>query len=34
MVILDKERQGDNEKVVMRNIIGDPRGKDVLLVDD
>ena len=34
MVILDKERLGDREKVVMRNIIGDPNGKDVLLVDD
>ncbi len=34
MVILDKERLGDKERVVMRNIIGDPAGKDVLLVDD
>jgi len=34
MVILDKERLGDKEKVIMRNIIGDPYGKDVLLVDD
>ena len=34
MVILDKERLGDTETVVMRNIIGNPEGKDVLLVDD
>lgn len=34
MVILDKERLGDNEKVIMRNIIGDPQGKDVLIIDD
>ena len=34
MVILDKERLGDQEKVVMRNIIGDPAGMDVLLIDD
>ena len=34
MVILDKERLGDNEKVVMRNIIGDPKDKNILLVDD
>ncbi|RPI01460.1 MAG: ribose-phosphate pyrophosphokinase [Calditrichaeota bacterium] len=34
LVILDKERIGDDEKVVMRNIIGDPQGKDVLIIDD
>jgi ribose-phosphate pyrophosphokinase len=34
MVILDKERIGDTEQVVMRNIIGDPKDKDVLLMDD
>lgn len=34
MVILDKERLGDREEVVMRNVIGNPEGKDVLLVDD
>ncbi len=34
MVILDKERIADKEQVVMRNVIGDPAGKDVLLVDD
>jgi ribose-phosphate pyrophosphokinase len=34
MVILDKERIGDKEKVVMRNIIGNPENKDVLLMDD
>ncbi len=34
MVILDKERLGDKEEVVMRNIIGDPEDKDVLLLDD
>lgn len=34
MVILDKERIGDKEQVVMRNIIGDPKDKDVLLMDD
>jgi ribose-phosphate pyrophosphokinase len=34
LVILDKERIGDKENVIMRNIIGDPQGKDVLLIDD
>ncbi|MDZ7370114.1 MAG: ribose-phosphate pyrophosphokinase, partial [candidate division KSB1 bacterium] len=34
MVILDKERLGDREEVVMLNVIGDPRNKDVLLIDD
>lgn len=34
MVILDKERIGDKETVAVRNIIGDPRGKDILLIDD
>ncbi|MDZ7722152.1 MAG: ribose-phosphate diphosphokinase [candidate division KSB1 bacterium] len=34
MVVLDKERLGDREKVAMRNIIGDVDGKDVLIIDD
>ncbi len=34
LVILEKERLGDKETVVINNIIGDARGKDVLLVDD
>ncbi len=34
MVILDKERLGDREDVVMMNVIGDPQGKNVLLIDD
>ncbi len=34
LVIMDKERLGDNEQVVMRNIIGNAEGKDVLLIDD
>ncbi|HPG37846.1 MAG TPA: ribose-phosphate diphosphokinase [bacterium] len=34
MVILDKERIGDKEKVVINNIIGNAEGKDVLILDD
>jgi len=34
MVVLDKERVGDDEKVVINNIIGNAEGKDVLLIDD
>jgi len=34
MVICDKERLGDLEEVMMKNIIGNPQDKDVLLVDD
>jgi ribose-phosphate pyrophosphokinase len=34
LVILDKERVGDEEKVVIKNIIGNANGKDVLLIDD
>ena len=34
LVILDKERLGDNEKVQILNIIGDAKGKNVLLIDD
>jgi ribose-phosphate pyrophosphokinase len=34
LVILDKERLGDKEQVVMRNIIGSADNKDVLLIDD
>ena len=34
LVILDKERVGDEEKVVIKNIIGNAQGKDVLLIDD
>lgn len=34
LVILDKERIGDEERVEIKNIIGDARGKDVLLLDD
>jgi len=34
LVILDKERMGDKEKVVIKNIIGNAKGKDVLLIDD
>ncbi len=34
MVVLDKERLGDKEQVAVRNIIGDARDKDILLVDD
>ena len=34
LVILDKERLGDDEQVVINNIIGDASGKDVLIIDD
>lgn len=34
LVVLDKERLGDREKVAMRNIIGDVKNKDVLIIDD
>ncbi len=34
MVVLDKERIGDKEKVVINNIIGNAEGKDVLIIDD
>ena len=34
MVVLDKERLGDREKVSMRNIIGNVKNKDVLIIDD
>ena len=34
LVILNKERLGDHELVRVLNIIGDARGKDVLLIDD
>lgn len=34
LVILEKERLGDAERVIIHNIIGNAAGKDVLLVDD
>jgi ribose-phosphate pyrophosphokinase len=34
MVILEKQRLGDQEKVVINNIIGDAKNKDVLILDD
>lgn len=34
MVILDKRRYGDNERAVVRHVIGDVEGKDVILLDD
>ena len=34
MVVLDKERLGDREKVVINTIIGDAKDKDVLIIDD
>lgn len=34
VVILDKRRLGDSEKTVIRNVIGDVRGKNVLFFDD
>lgn len=34
MVILEKQRQGDQEKVEIVNIIGDAKNKDVLIIDD
>jgi len=34
LVILDKERIGDKEKVRIKNVIGDASNKDVLLIDD
>ncbi len=34
LIIMDKERQGDQEKVAVHNIIGDAEGKDVLIADD
>ena len=34
LVILEKERLGDAESVMIHNIIGNAAGKDVLLVDD
>lgn len=34
LIIIDKERLGDREKVAVRNIIGNAEEKDVLLVDD
>lgn len=34
LVILDKERIGDHERVKIQNIIGDARSKNALLIDD
>ena len=34
MVILEKQRFGDQEKVVIKNIIGNAKDKDVLILDD
>ncbi len=34
MVVMDKERIGDKEKVIINNIIGDAKNKDVLIIDD
>jgi ribose-phosphate pyrophosphokinase len=34
LVILDKERLGDQERVQIQNIIGDAKGKNALLIDD
>jgi len=34
VVILDKRRYGDSEKAVIRHVIGDVRGKNVLFLDD
>ena len=34
LVVLDKQRMGDQEKVKVENIIGDVRNKDVLIFDD
>jgi len=34
LVVVDKERLGDQEKVAVRHIIGSVEGKNVLLVDD
>ena len=34
LVILDKERRGDEEEVEVRTVIGDASGKDALIIDD
>lgn len=34
LAIMDKRRHGDDEKAVIRNVIGDIEGKDAMLFDD